>query len=95
MLTPERIISTVAALLTLAGVVSGILALTRPTRRTTLIALSAGLSGLVVGILIVTTADGGPGTGNGVIAGWAAVVCGLIATALGTLTLIRSRVTQH
>ncbi|MBD0843771.1 hypothetical protein ICC28_34540 [Streptomyces sp. TRM68416] len=44
-----------------------------------------------MGTLNLALADGGPGTGNGVIGGAMAVVLGLIATALGRQALARSR----
>ncbi|MDI6102155.1 DUF6223 family protein [Actinoplanes sp. NEAU-A12] len=87
--TPERLIGAVAALAALAGVIAGVLALTRPARRRPMIALVTGVFGIVVGGLVVVTADGGPGTGNGIVGGWAAVVLGLIATAMGGLTMSR------
>ncbi|MEU9125294.1 DUF6223 family protein [Streptomyces sp. NPDC048506] len=48
----------------------------------------------VGGTLNLAVADGGPGTGNGVIGGAAALVLGLIATALGWLARARSRRTN-
>ncbi|WP_449341999.1 DUF6223 family protein [Streptomyces aurantiogriseus] len=39
----------------------------------------------------LAVADGGPGTGNGVIAGAMALALGLIGTALGGLALTRAR----
>ncbi len=46
---------------------------------------------MVVGGLVVATADGGPGTGNGIVGGFAALAIGLIAAILGGLALARSR----
>ncbi|WP_260613721.1 DUF6223 family protein [Streptomyces sp. WAC07061] len=80
-----------AALLALAAVVIGRLALTRSARRTgdgrrgATTALVAGLIALVNGGLVLATADGGPGTGNGLVAGAAALLLGLIAATLGGL----------
>ncbi len=51
----------------------------------------AGLVAAVNGGLNLAVANGGPGTGNGVIGGAAAVVLGLIALALGGLALPRCR----
>ena len=51
----------------------------------------AGLIALVNGGLNLAVATGGPGTGNGVVGGAAAVVLGLIALALGGLALARCR----
>lgn len=90
--TPERIVGAVAALAALAGVVAGVLALSRPAPRS-LIALVAGLFGIIVGGLVVVTADGGPGTGNGIVGGWVALALGLIAIALGGVARSRARVT--
>jgi hypothetical protein len=45
-----------------------------------LVALAAGVVGAVVGMLVLATADGGPGTGNGVVGGYAGVMFGLIAS---------------
>lgn len=93
-LTGGRMVGTSAALVALAGVVIGALALARSARRTergAFAALVAGLFGLVVGGLNLAVADGGPGTGNGVIGGAAALVLGLVAVVLGLLALVRSR----
>jgi hypothetical protein len=46
---------------------------------------------VVNGGLNLAIANGGPGTGNGVVGGAAAFVLGLIALALGGLALARSR----
>jgi hypothetical protein len=47
---------------------------------------------VVNGGLVLVIANGGPGSGNGVVGGAAAVVLGLIATALGGLALARRRI---
>jgi hypothetical protein len=98
-LTAGRLWSVVAALLGLAGVVIGGLALARAAgrigtgsgRRGAVAALAAGLAGLVIGGLVVAAADGGPGTGYGIVGGYVALVVGLIAMVLGGLALARSR----
>jgi hypothetical protein len=98
-LTPGRLAGTTAALVALAGVVVGGLALARPAarignsngKRGAIAALVAGLTGMVVGGLVVAAAEGGPGTGYGIVGGFAALVIGLIATVLGWLALARSR----
>ena len=54
-------------------------------------ALVAGLTGMAIGGLVVAAAEGGPGTGYGIVGGFAALVIGLIATVLGWLGLARSR----
>jgi hypothetical protein len=51
----------------------------------------AGLIAAINGALNLATAKGGPGSGNGVIGGAAALVLGLIATALAGIALARSR----
>ena len=51
----------------------------------------AGLIAAVNGGLNLAMATGGPGTGNGVVGGAAALVLGLIAVALSGLALARSR----
>jgi hypothetical protein len=56
-----------------------------------MVATMAGLIAAVNGGLNVAIATGGPGSGNGVIGGAAALVLGLIAMALGGLALARSR----
>src|SRR5262249_61393955 len=83
----------------LLGVVLGGLALPRPAGRFgaaskrlgTIVPLIAGATAVVNGGLNLAIANGGPGTGNGVVGGAAAVVLGLIALALGALALARRR----
>ena len=55
----------------------------RDHRPTTLL---LGLSAVLLGGLFLAAADGGPGTGNGVVGSAAAVVLGSIATGLDRLT---------
>ncbi|MEO3805366.1 DUF6223 family protein [Nonomuraea sp. B1E8] len=97
-LTSGRLWSAVAALVGLAGAVIGGLALARSARRVgnggrrgAIVALGAGLASVVIGALVVAAADGGPGTGYGIVGGWVDLVVGLIAMALGGLALARSR----
>jgi hypothetical protein len=94
-LTLDRAVATVAALVALAGAIVGGITLARSTgsgvTRRPFVALAAGVAGTLVGILVLATADGGPGTGNGVVGGYAAVMFGLIAVLLGGLALRRSR----
>lgn len=90
--TGGRFVGTAAALISLAGAITAGLALARRHRtRQAGAALAAGLLGLVVGTLVVVTADGGPGTGNGIVGGIAAVAIGLITTALASLAMVRAR----
>lgn len=91
-LTAGRLVGTVAALVALAGVVIGVLVLVRRTgRRGAFVALAAGLVGMVTGGGVVAAAEGGPGTGYGIVGGFAALGIGLVATGLGWLALTRSR----
>jgi hypothetical protein len=94
-LTPRRLWATSAALLSLAGVGIGGLALARVSTASgplgASLALGVGLIGAINGLLNVAIARGGPGTGNGVVGGAAAFVLGLIAVAAGGLALARSR----
>ncbi|MEU5552222.1 DUF6223 family protein [Micromonospora sp. NPDC047793] len=93
--TGGRVVATLAALLALGGAITGVLATPRRGGRwRPILALAAGAPALVVGALVVATADGGPGTGNGMVGGYAAVVLGLTATVLGGLAMVRSRRTD-
>jgi uncharacterized membrane protein len=96
--TPRRLWATAAAVLALGGMVIGGVALVRSVRqignrgrRGAIVALLAGPIGAVNGALVLAVATGGPGSGNGVVGGAAAVVLGLIATVLGGLVFGRSR----
>lgn len=94
-----RLGPTATALLGLAGVIVGGLALgrarsgraagTRLDRQGPTAALVLGAIALGFGVLFLVTADGGPGTGNGVVGSGAAIVLGPIAVVLGALA--RSR----
>ncbi|MEU4622049.1 DUF6223 family protein [Actinoplanes sp. NPDC023801] len=93
-MTSDRAVATASAIVALAGAVLGGLALLRPTGgnpRRAVAALGAGLLGAVAGVWVLATADGGPGTGNGVVGGYAGVAFGLIAVLLAGLALTRSR----
>jgi hypothetical protein len=98
-LTPRRLWATAVALLALVGVVIGASALARPVgrfriasgRRGAILAVVAGLIAAINGGLNVAIANGGPGTGNGVVGGAAAFVLGLIAVAIGGMAVARSR----
>jgi hypothetical protein len=92
-LTPGRFWSLAAGLLALAAAVVGGLALARTgtgTRRA-VVALAAGATAAVVGGLVVATADGGPGSGSGIVGGAVALLVGLVAMALGGLAMARTR----
>ena len=86
----------------LAGVVVGGLALRAARRRRTSgdtgvadrrgrprLAVALGLFGLVLGGLVVVTADGGVGTGNGFGGGIVAIALGLASIVLGGLAQAR------
>ena len=102
-LTTRRLWATTTAVLALVGVVIGGLALVRPASRFgatsaprgfplgTSVALAAGLIAVVNGGLNLAIANGGPGTGNGVVGAAGALVRGLVAMAVGGLALDRSR----
>jgi hypothetical protein len=101
-MTPERIAAGTAAVVGLIGAVIGGLALTRSVRRIgnhgrrgAIVALGLGPIGLVLGGLVVVTADGGVGTGNGLAGGVVAMVVAVIGIALGGLALARSRRAQR
>ncbi|WP_283136237.1 DUF6223 family protein [Rhizohabitans arisaemae] len=98
-LTAGRLWSLVAALLGLAGVVIGGVALARATgrfgtgtgRRGAIVALATGLVCTVIGGLVVAAAEGGPSTGYGIVGGFVDLGIGLIAVVLAGLALARSR----
>jgi uncharacterized protein DUF6223 len=97
-LTLRRLWATTAVVLALAGVVSGGMTMYRAARRVgnhgrrgAIVALVAGPIAGVNGGLNLAVANGGPGTGNGVVGGAAAFVLGLIALVLGAVALTRSR----
>jgi hypothetical protein len=92
-LTSRRLWALLADGLALIGVIVGGLALFRAASRRlgALASLAAGLIAGVNGALVLAVADGGPGSGNGVIGGAGALVLGVVAMALGGLALRRSR----
>ncbi|MBG6098761.1 DUF6223 family protein [Nocardioides sp. CCNWLW239] len=97
-LTTARLWATLAAFVGFGGAVAGAAALSRAVRGVgnrgrngAVVALGCGSIALVVGVVNLLVADGGPGTGNGVVGGGMAIVLGLAALALGALTLRRAR----
>lgn len=97
-LTRERIVASAAAVVGLIGAILGGLALARSIRRIgnsgrrgAIVALILGPISLVTGGLIVATADGGLGTGNGIAGGFVAIALSLIGMALSGLAPARSQ----
>jgi Family of unknown function (DUF6223) len=95
-LTAGRVWSLVAALLGVIGVIMAGLALARSGRvgngkRAATVAVAAGLTCMIIGGVVVAAAEGGPGTGYGIVGGYVDLVVGLIAMVLGGLALARSR----
>lgn len=90
-----RVGASLAGLVGLAGSVLGGLALRRSAggwvaRNGAVVALAAGPLAMVVGALVVATAEGGLGTGNGLGGGYVALVVGLLSTSLGWLARARA-----
>ncbi|MEU4649216.1 DUF6223 family protein [Nocardia fluminea] len=84
-MTTDRLVATSAAFLGLAAVIVGGWAVSRaasPAR--SFVAVGAGAVAAIVGVIGFATADGGPGTGNGIIGAAIAIVLGVAAVALGT-----------
>ncbi|MFE0154451.1 DUF6223 family protein [Nonomuraea sp. NPDC059007] len=93
-MTSGRLWSVIAAVIGLAGVVVGGLALARPTgpwRRGAVVALVAGPACMVIGALVVAAAKGGPGTGYGIVGGFVDLAVGLVALVLGGVAAARIR----
>lgn len=95
-----RTVPTTAALLGLASVILGGLALARArrgvNRRTpVIVALTLGAVSVIAGGVHGANSAGGLGTGNGLAGAIFAVVLGLAGLALGGLTLARSRRTAR
>lgn len=97
-MTSRRLWATTAGALALISVVIGGLALARSTNRFgtagrlgVIAALAAGLMAVINGSLVLAVANGGLGSGNGVVGGAAALVLGLIGMVIGGLALGRSR----
>jgi hypothetical protein len=90
-LTSGRLLATAAALIALAAVLLGWYALVRPGPRSRpLAAVIVGAAGLLTGGFVIAVADGGPGSGSGVVGGYVAVAFGLIGGGLGWLALGRA-----
>ena len=89
--TYQRVWASVAAVMALASLVTGGVSLTRRAPRLAIAAMIAGLIGAINGGLVLAVADGGPGSGNGVIGGAAAFVLGIVALAIGGFAVSRAR----
>lgn len=94
--TARRLWATTVAGWALASVIAGGLALARPTGRFATLSWKrgAGVAGVIAALnggLVLAVAQGGPGSGNGVVGGAAALVLGLAAIVLSGLGLARSR----
>lgn len=93
-LTAGRFWSLVAVLLGLVGVIVGGRALARSrrvgvARRNAVVALVAGMAGTGIAGVVVAAAEGGPGTGYGIVGGFMGLVVGLVAMVLAGLALRR------
>jgi hypothetical protein len=90
-LTAGRFWSLVGVAVGLVGIVTGVRVLIHHTgRRAAMTALAAGVTGLVIGGLVVAAAEGGPGTGYGIVGGILALAVGLVAAVLGAVALNRN-----
>ena len=95
--TTRRLWATTASVLALISVVIGGLAMARSAsfgtaaRLGMILALAAGLVAVINGALVLAVANGGLGSGNGVVGGAVALVLGLIGMIIGGLALSRSR----
>lgn len=92
-MTPRRIGSSLTVLVALIAAIVGGRALARAAGRPrdAILALVLGPLSLISGVLVVATAKGGLGTGNGLAGGVVAILIGLIGATLGGLALARSR----
>lgn len=92
-LTFGRIGATSGAALALVGVVFGAVSLTRSAnrRRAAVTAAVLGLAGVVIGAVFIAMAEGGPGTGYGVVGSWVSFALGPIALLLAWRGLSVSR----
>lgn len=97
-LTPGRLWSAAGAVSGLAGMAVGVLAVVRSRRRIgnggrrgAFVSVATGLIGVVVGAWVVAAAEGGPGTGYGIVGGYVSLAVGIVAAGLGALTLMRAR----
>ena len=99
-LTSRRMWAGATLILSFLGVVVGGLAVARSSTRSAFPragAIFAALAGIIAafnGGMVLAVADGGPGSGNGVVGGAAALVMGVVAVVLGAWAFYRmSRLT--
>jgi hypothetical protein len=90
-MTPRRVAGSLAVVVALTGAVTGGRAMARAARGAAVAALVLAPIGLIAGGLVVATAKGGLGTGNGLAGGVVAMMVGLIGMTLGAMALARSR----
>ncbi|SDI98781.1 hypothetical protein SAMN04488074_101218 [Lentzea albidocapillata subsp. violacea] len=75
--------------LSLIGVVVGVIGLLALTRRG-LWAVVLGAVGAVIGVAVVVMAQGGPGTGYGIVGGYLSLAVGVSGVVLGGLAMRRA-----
>lgn len=97
-LTMRRLWASAAVVLGVAGVLGGMRALARPyggprrpSSRGSAVAFTAGGLAVANGVVNLLIANGGPGTGNGVVGAAAALVLGLAALGLAAWARRRGR----
>ncbi len=92
-MSPGRVWSFLGVLVGVAGVVLGSRALARGAAvrgpRLAMAGLVAGTVALGLGAFVVATADGGPGTGYGIVGGFVSLAVGLVAVGVSALPLVR------
>jgi hypothetical protein len=92
-LTARRLWALIADGLALVSVITSGMALVRRATRLAIAAMIAGLIAAIGGGLVLAAANGGPGTGNGVIGAAGALVLGAAAVVLGGFAVSRARTT--
>jgi hypothetical protein len=93
-LTPRRVGASVASLVGVGGLVCGGLAVARRKARpgkARAVALAAGVVSATLGLLVIATARGGFGTGQGLAGGIVALALGLSSIALAVRARARPR----
>jgi hypothetical protein len=89
--TARRGWATIVAAVALASVIAGGVALARPATRfaAAIVAVLGGLIAAINGGMVLAVANGGPGSGNGVVGAAGALVLGGLAVVLGGLAWAR------